>query len=322
MSRTMLLLSLGLLLLPPLAAQQPRQHPALPTSGTIAVGAPPRGAAPRNTTYVLPCIHEESEFAHRRRSLLVGHHREQPLQPRQRIVHFGHCWQPLCFRGVYDAFATEDETEHLFRKFEPLLKEDEARKAHGQGGYIGYTLKPRNEDEVLERVVRRMSALLDSEFGAKGAVPASTNLRSLRGESAAPRALEGDFEERWLAGKVPHSGAGVAWHWDNTKKMDWLYTCLLYIGSSDTVGGATLFVDEVAKCGDDGGYQDCVSTGMMVAPVRSRLLCFSSGAENVHAGSSNFGGYRVLFQVWWKCEGDDIIEGEAEPGRRRNHHDL
>jgi hypothetical protein len=30
----------------------------------------------------------------------------------------------------------------------------------------------------------------------------------------------------------------------------------------------------------------------------------------------------VLFQVWWKCESDEIIEDEAEPGRRRNHHDL
>ena len=84
--------------------------------------------------------------------------------------------------------------------------------------------------------------------------------------------------------------------------MDWLYTCLLYIGDEPEhlSGGSTLFVDELSSC--VGGKGDCVSAGMMVAPTRSRLLCFSSGPENVHGGGSAFGGYRVLLQIWWKCE--------------------
>lgn len=290
--------------------QQLPEHPALPHS-MVAVAHPARGlsAPPQNRSFVLPCIHEEHEFAPRRRHL-EKYHAAQPLQPRQRIEHFGHCWQPLCFRGVYDAFATRDETDAIFKKFEPMLREDEARKSHGQGAYIGYTLLPRNEDATLMAIVSRMSALLESEFGARGAVPASMNLRSVvgavpahqrasKGRSAAT--LAADFESEWLAKRAPHTGL-ASWHYDNAKKMDWLYTCLLYIGDEPEhlSGGSTLFVDELSPC--VGGKGDCVSAGMMVAPTRSRLLCFSSGPENVHGGGSAFGGYRVLLQIWWKCE--------------------
>jgi hypothetical protein len=242
---------------------------------------------------------------------LEKYHSEQPLVPRQRIEHFEHCWKPLCFRGVYDGFATEDETDAIFRKFEPLLREDEMRKPHGQGAYIGYTLlNPRNEDATLMRVVRRMSTLLEREFGARGAVPASMNLRSAKGampshqRSEPPAALAAKFREQWLAKRAPHKGI-ASWHYDNAKKMDWLYTCLLYIGDEpdDLSGGSTLFVDELSPC--TGGKGDCVSAGMMVAPTRSRLLCFSSGPENVHGGASAFGGYRVLLQIWWKCEASE-----------------
>ena len=295
--------------------QQLPEHPVLPHS-MVAVGHPARRLnAPLNASFVLPCIHEEHEFA-RRRHHLEKYHAEQPLNPRQRIVHFGHCWQPVCFRGVYDAFATTDETDAIFKKFEPMLREDEARKSHGQGAYIGYTLRPRDEDATLMRIISRMSALLESEFGASGAVPASINLRSAvgavpahqRSKSPAVNAatLAADFETEWLAKRSPHNGI-ASWHYDNAKKTDWLYTCLLYIGDEPEhlSGGSTLFVDELSPC--LGGGSDCVSAGMMVAPTRSRLLCFSSGPENVHGGSTAFGGYRVLLQIWWKCEA--TVEG-------------
>ena len=241
---------------------------------------------------------------------LETYHSKQPLVPRQRIEHFGHCWRSLCFRGVYDAFATKDETDAIFRKFEPLLRQDEARKPHGQGAYIGYTLLPRNEDATLMRVINRMSALLEREFGVRGAVPASMNLRSAQGavsshhRSDPPATVAHNFERQWMAQRAAHKGIAT-WHYDNAKKMDWLYTCLLYIGDEpdELLGGSTLFVDELSPCANGNG--DCVSAGMMVAPTRSRLLCFSSGPENVHGGASAFGGYRVLLQIWWKCEGPE-----------------
>ena len=281
------------------------EHPALPLS-VIAVGHPASASAPKNTTFVLPCIHEEHEFAHRRQ-YLERYHSEHPLQPRQRIEHFGHCWQPVCFRGVYDAFTTPDETDAMFRKFEPMLRKEEARKPRGQGAYIGYTLM-RNEDATLVRIVRRMSALLESDFGARGAVPAAINLRSAYGvipdykRSKLTATLAASFQSEWLAKRVSHNNGVANWHYDNAKETDWLYTCLLYIGDEpeDLFGGSTVFVDELSPCSGKTG--DCISAGMMVAPTRSRLLCFSSGPENIHGGSSAFGGYRVLLQIWWKCE--------------------
>lgn len=297
--------SLLLLLWP----QQLPEQPAFPHATTVAVGHPEPLSSPGNTSFVLPCIHEEHEFAHRRR-YLAEYHKEQPLKPRQRTVHFGHCWQPLCFRGVYDAFTSREETDAIFRKFEPQLKSDEARNPQGQGAYIGYSLKPRNEDPTLMRVVSRMSALLEKEFGARGAVPASVNLRSAYGavpnqwREESPESVSDRVEQQWLAGQALHSEIAFGWHYDNTKKMDWLYTCLLYLGTPDNLpGGATLFVDELSSCPDGNGpTENCISAGMMVAPTRSRLLCFSSGPENVHSGSSPFGGYRVLLQVWFKCD--------------------
>ena len=48
-------------------------------------------------------------------------------------------------------------------------------------------------------------------------------------------------------------------------------------------GGPTLFADSLGAGGR-------LSEGMMVGAVRGRLLCFSSGPENVHAGLPNTAG--------------------------------
>jgi hypothetical protein len=69
---SVLLLLLVVVLLLPWSHQQVADHPALPHS-MVAVGHPARDALrPQNasTSFVLPCIHEEHEFAHRRQYLL------------------------------------------------------------------------------------------------------------------------------------------------------------------------------------------------------------------------------------------------------------
>ena len=115
-----------------------------------------------------------------------------------------------------------------------MLEADAKKKADGRDGYIGYSLRPSGENPVLLTVIDRMAALLAEQFGAQGATPASVNVRSLDATDTPPHgdaagSPERVFEEEWVAGGVTHQSI-AAWHWDNTKKVDWLYTCLLHIG--------------------------------------------------------------------------------------------
>eukprot|EP01052_Picozoa_sp_SAG31_P022843 SAG31_NODE_1841_length_7117_cov_12.976207_1_plen_218_part_00 len=206
-------------------------------------------------------------------------------------VHFGSCWTPTCFRGIFDDFATDEEAAHILALLRPSLTE---ASNDGRSGYIGVWGSVMHEP-TLAAIVRRMERLLEDEFGATGAVVASANARGYDmtdGNFAHAGDKDRNLEQQFLAGQFAVQSA-AALHWDNAKKVDWLYTALLYIGTDDVRRGHTIFVDEL---GDEK-----VQSGLLVAHKRGRLLVFSSGPENIHTGLNNAYGYRSLFQVWFKC---------------------
>ncbi len=286
-----------------------------------------------NMTWEVPCIHDELDFSHRR-LLLSSTHRLQPLQRNQRQRNYGRCWSPRCFRGVFDHFISESEADAILRRFRPELEKDrlsdlavpdatKAQREHGlREGYIGYegSWWSKQDEPTVFNVLRRMALLLEQNFGARGAVPASINLRSVdftdqpagnRGGATAGES-HAEYEKAFEQGQLMHASED-AWHWDNAREKDWLYTCLLFIGE-DVEGGYTLMADDIS-------HQDgAIASGLLIAPARTRLVCFSSGAENVHSGSANRAGYRVLFQVWWKCSPAGIpneSEQQQLPTRRQ-----
>ena len=79
--------------------------------------------------------------------------------------------------------------------------------------------------------MKRMARLLEEQFGAKGATPASINLRSVDFTDQEPAPLgesnakgvgateaEREQEAAFASGRVAH-GSADAWHWDNTRYM-------------------------------------------------------------------------------------------------------
>ena len=297
------------------AAEEAEQQLApFPQGGRVVAGWP-GDASGLNTAWEVPCIHDELDFSHRR-LLLSSKHRLQPLQPNQRERNFGRCWSPRCFRGVFDHFISDSEADAILRRFRPELERDrlkdlstpdgtKAQREHWQReGYIGYegSWWSKQDEPTVFDVLRRMALLLEQKFGARDAVPASINLRSVdftdrpAGEqdgSTGGNSLDVEYERAFEQGQLLHATES-AWHWDNAREQDWLYTCLLFIGEG-VEGGYTLIADDVS-------YQDgAIASGLLIAPARTRLVCFSSGPENVHSGSANRAGYRALFQVWFKC---------------------
>jgi hypothetical protein len=321
----------------------------------LLVGKPPpaseEATAKTNRTFGVPCIHTEAGF-HTKRPLLTVGHSSKKLVPHQRRDNFPQCWYPNCFRGVFDNFASDAEADALSERLKPLLDSDAAGKQQfgmlpgaGAEGYIGYPLGPRvgredsedggGEHPVIHALARRMATYLREHFGVQGAVPASTNARSMDYRGADPGAAqerEARFERdvsrddtphppaqacrHWFAcvrGIVGWAGEGaasvgalppspppcrddtncatlvvncgvaqfvssrwnfrssdrVSWHWDNAVKLDWLYTCLLYFGTTNVTHGATVFVDRSSP----GGY---LTQGLAVEHRRNRLV--SSGA--------------------------------------------
>jgi len=291
-----------------------QQLAPFPQGGRVVAGWP-GDASGMNMTWEVPCIHDELDFSHRR-VLLSSNHRLQPLQPNQRELNFGRCWSPRCFRGVFDHFISESEADAILRRFRPELERDrlkdlstpdgtKAQREHWQReGYIGYegSWWSKQDEPTVFDVLRRMALLLEQKFGARDAVPASINLRSVdftdrpAGEqrgSSGEDSVDMEYERAFEQGQLMHASES-AWHWDNAREQDWLYTCLLFIGEG-VEGGYTLMADDLS-------YQDgAIASGLLVAPARTRLVCFSSGPENVHSGSANRAGYRALFQVWFKC---------------------
>ncbi len=292
----------------------------------------PRDESGRNMTWEVPCIHDEFDFSHRR-LLLSGSHRLQPLRANQRQRNYGGCWSPRCFRGVFDHFISESEADAILRRFRPELEKDrlkdlavpdatKSQRKHGhREGYIGYegSWWSKHDEPTVFNVLRRMALLLEESFGAQDAVPAAINLRSVdftdkpagnRGGTTAAES-HAEYENAFEQGQLMHASE-TAWHWDNAREKDWLYTCLLFIGE-DVEGGYTLLADDIS-------HQDgAIASGLLIAPVRTRLVCFSAGPENVHSGSVNRAGYRALFQVWWKCSPAGVAnetEHELLPTRK------
>ena len=148
------------------ASEAPRSLQRLPKK-PVLVGKQDLDAPPENLTFGLHCVHHELGFGENRKLLAFGHDRK-PIKVHQRRNYFGHCWHPNCFRGSFDNFSSEEESEALYRYFRPKLDADAKHhltgaEGHGSSAYIGYPLRRKiggagGEHPAVVKVARRMAA--------------------------------------------------------------------------------------------------------------------------------------------------------------------
>ena len=104
----------------------------------------------------------------------------------------------------------------------------------------------------------------------------------------------------WEAGELPLSTVdeqGYTVHWDSARNPEWLWTGLVYISDSATVGGDLMFLDQ-------GTPDGAITAGDLMQAANGRLVLFSSGPENVHGPTTLLHGFRGGFAFFFSCVTD------------------
>ena len=204
------------------------------------------------------------------------------------------CFTERCFRAVHERFATDEECGLMLQGIEALFEPgSEGLKGNGLRDVTADNFAP----HLLDNITTRMAELLTTAYGATRPIVSTISVRgqfdvSPDAEKAgAQRAVERRAKLR--RGKFVSRSHNP--HIDAAKMPEWLWTCLLYVGEHDTLeGGELLLIDRLSPRGT-------VSAGMLVPPLRGRLVAFTSGSENVHVALPTLRGRRAVLQVWFTC---------------------
>lgn len=249
----------------------------------------------------IACEHMVSELAARLPlKFLARDDLPGPIEDAPLWTHKSH--DPRCWRAVFDGVFSQKETAALNLALEPLI--DQWHKTAGPlvTEAVYAQLLGADADLLSAATAKVYGHLID--LGARGLGGSFITLRSVRvamGEESeeheVPSEEHKDLGEtrrrRFADGQLAlHdlSRLEAQPHVDNMWMPSVSWTVLLYL-TEEVAGGETLIVDTASSEG-------VIEAGVLVMPLRGRVLSYTSGPENVHTGAGTLGGNRRILQ-WW-----------------------
>uniref|UniRef100_A0A7S0Q535 Prolyl 4-hydroxylase alpha subunit Fe(2+) 2OG dioxygenase domain-containing protein n=1 Tax=Coccolithus braarudii TaxID=221442 RepID=A0A7S0Q535_9EUKA len=149
--------------------------------------------------------------------------------------------------------------------------------------------------EKIAHYTREIAEVLATEFGVRDLKSNSARSRTFT-EADATRSRR---EQQGNVGALNYTEL----HADYYESASYIFTGVLFLGEEAAdeiplVGGELGFVDACMKIGDN---MTVPTQGVVIEPLRGRLVLFTGGGENYHSPMPVVRGRRTTFHVWFRC---------------------